>query len=237
MVNVLCMKWGTKYGPEYVNRLFHMVQRNLSLPFRFTCLTDDTTGLEAGIETLPIPEIEIPARHAHSPWRKLTLFSERLGDLRGKALFLDLDLIILQPIDDFFSYSEKFSIIENWSQRGRGIGNSSVYCFEIGGHPEVLAYYQQHSAGVLQRHSNEQIYLSRKIGDIDFWPPTWCRSFKYHAIPRGPMRYFKSPRIPEGCRILVFHGHPNPDAAMIGDYRGRWRKYFKPAPWIGSYWY
>ena len=26
---VLCMKWGTKYGPEYVNRLYGMVRRHL----------------------------------------------------------------------------------------------------------------------------------------------------------------------------------------------------------------
>ena len=26
---VLCMKWGTKYGPEYINRLYAMVRRHL----------------------------------------------------------------------------------------------------------------------------------------------------------------------------------------------------------------
>ncbi len=25
--HILCMKWGTKYGPEYVNRLYAMVRR------------------------------------------------------------------------------------------------------------------------------------------------------------------------------------------------------------------
>ena len=27
-VNVVCMKWGTRYGPEWVNRLYGMVRRN-----------------------------------------------------------------------------------------------------------------------------------------------------------------------------------------------------------------
>ena len=27
---VLCMKWGTKYGPEYVDRLYGMVRRHLA---------------------------------------------------------------------------------------------------------------------------------------------------------------------------------------------------------------
>ena len=34
-VNVLCLKWGNYYGPEYVNRLYAGVKRNLHRPFRF----------------------------------------------------------------------------------------------------------------------------------------------------------------------------------------------------------
>ena len=26
--NAVCMKWGTRYGPEWVNRLYGMVERN-----------------------------------------------------------------------------------------------------------------------------------------------------------------------------------------------------------------
>ena len=42
--HILCMKWGTKYGPEYVNRLYAMVRRHLSGDFNFVCLTDDSQG-------------------------------------------------------------------------------------------------------------------------------------------------------------------------------------------------
>ena len=76
MVNVLCIKWGDMYGPTYVNKLYNMVARNLDRPFRFVCLTDNTEGLLPEVETLPIPEMDIPAARAVSPWRKLTLFSE-----------------------------------------------------------------------------------------------------------------------------------------------------------------
>ena len=46
--NVICIKWGTKFGPEYVNRLYKMVQKNLSLPHRFVCFTDSAEGLAEG---------------------------------------------------------------------------------------------------------------------------------------------------------------------------------------------
>ena len=47
--HILCMKWGTKYGPEYVNRLYAMVRRHLSGDFRFVCLTDDSTGIRSEV--------------------------------------------------------------------------------------------------------------------------------------------------------------------------------------------
>ena len=29
---VICINWGTKYGPDYVNRLYGMVARNITPP-------------------------------------------------------------------------------------------------------------------------------------------------------------------------------------------------------------
>lgn len=236
MVNVICIKWGNRYGPHYVNRLHAMVRRNLSLEHRFVCLTDDGHGLAPGIEVLPIPEIHVPPEKAVSPWRKLALFAPTIGDLSGKTLYLDLDVVILDSIDCFFTHSEKFTIIENWTQRGRKIGNSSVFCFRIGQHADVLGYYSSHMDEIYEQYSNEQTYLSMRIGDLVFWPEQWCRSFKFHAIPRGVSRYFRPPAPPEDCRILVFHGHPNPHEAITGDYGRKLRKFFRPAPWIKDYW-
>ena len=52
---VICMKWGTKYGPEYVNRLYGMVSRHLHGAFRFVCFTDDTTGIRPEVENFRCP--------------------------------------------------------------------------------------------------------------------------------------------------------------------------------------
>ena len=37
---ILCMKWGTKYGPEYINRLYAMVRRHLTGDFRMVWFKD-----------------------------------------------------------------------------------------------------------------------------------------------------------------------------------------------------
>ena len=52
--NMLCIKWGTKYGGAYVNRLYEGVRENLSGELRFVCLTDDPSGLCDEV-ALPLP--------------------------------------------------------------------------------------------------------------------------------------------------------------------------------------
>ena len=59
-MHVLCFKWGTKYGPEYVNRLYAMVERNLSLSFAFHCFTDDNRGIRSGVECHSLPQLDCP---------------------------------------------------------------------------------------------------------------------------------------------------------------------------------
>lgn len=241
MVNVVCMKWGPKYGPEYANRLYAMVKRNLKREFRFVCFTDDAKGLHKEINTQPMPEIYVPPAADVSPWRKLALLGEKLGDVEGTTLFLDLDVVIVDSIDPFFDEFErcgKFTIIENWTQMGRGIGNSSVYCFKVGAHKDVLDYYNTHTEEVLGQYDNEQMYLSLKIGDINYWPADWCASFKIHCIPKLPMRWWKTPSYGPNTKIVVFHGSPLPNQAAKGEWKkGSWRKCLKPTPWINQHWH
>src|SRR5271156_4762810 len=61
MQTVACMRWGTLFPPEYVNRLYRGVVRNVSRPTRFIAFTDDPSGLDAGIEPRTIPPIRLPA--------------------------------------------------------------------------------------------------------------------------------------------------------------------------------
>ncbi|MEX1168146.1 MAG: glycosyltransferase, partial [Hydrogenophaga sp.] len=68
MVNVLCIKWGKKYGPDYVNKLHNMVARHLHRPFRFVCLTDDNAGIDANIEVKPIPLVGFDDFDQRKPW-------------------------------------------------------------------------------------------------------------------------------------------------------------------------
>jgi hypothetical protein len=235
---ILCMKWGTKYGPEYVNRLYGMVRRHLRGDFRFVCLTDSGTGVRSEVQCLPIPDLALPEGIPERGWKKLTTFSADLHGLRGTALFLDLDVVIVDAIDPFFEASGDFLIIHDWKRPWRVTGNSSVYRFELGAHPDVLETFRRTHEQVRVEFRNEQAYLSDVVhrqGKLSYWPASWCRSYKYHCIPRWPANRWRAPAIPQGAKILIFHGEINPPDALAGG-RNRHGLTILPAPWIAEHW-
>jgi hypothetical protein len=235
MPTVLCMKWGRRYGPDYVNTLRSMVQRHLTVPHRFICVTDDTRGLCAGIECRPLPPLRLAPAWERSLWRELSCFAPELEDLEDPVLFLDLDVVIIANIDCFFRYAGEFCVIENWTQPGRGIGNSSVYRYRPRAHRDILERFRAGAAEIVRRYENEQIYLSRSIGQLSFWPDEWCRSFKHHCLPGRVWRRLKPATLPADARIIVFHGQPKPPDAARGVGPARFRS-LRPATWIGEHW-
>jgi hypothetical protein len=240
----ICMKWGSLYGPEYVNRLYAMVRRHTSGAIRFVCLTDDASGIRPEVECHPCPEIAIPAPHNTRGWRKLTTFagSDKLFGFSGHWLFLDLDVVILQPLDDFFTYlpEKNFIVMRNWTQPGKNIGNTSVYRFRIGAEAYLLEQLQNDHASVLAQCRNSQTYVSRNVHALTFWPDSWCVLFKTHCVPAWPLRFWQQPSAPQDARVVAFPGVPNPHEAMDGIWPAKgWKKIYKfirPAPWISAAW-
>ena len=51
---VLCLKHGTKYSANYVNKLYNMVKRHCTLDYEFVCLTDDSAGIDENVKILPM---------------------------------------------------------------------------------------------------------------------------------------------------------------------------------------
>ncbi len=57
LVTVICVKWGTKYDAEYVNKLYRALLRHSGkISFRFICLTEDPSDLSDEIKTFPLEQ-------------------------------------------------------------------------------------------------------------------------------------------------------------------------------------
>jgi len=237
-INIICMKWGDKYGADYVNRLYGMVSQNLTLPFKFACFTENGDGINPNVNIYPLPSLNLPENIPERGWLKLATFQKPLADLEGTALFLDLDVLIVGNIDCFFEHNTEFSLCIDEKKKKAKIGNSSVYKFKIGAHKDILEYFQENFKEIKNNYRNEQAYLSDKINDkgvLTFWPKDWCPSFKYHCIPKFPFNFFQEPFIPQGAKIILFHGKPEPSQAEKG-ISGKWYRFFRPVSWITKYW-
>ena len=235
---VLCMKWGTKYGADYVNRLYNMVKRHTTIDFKMVCLTDRTEGIDPAVQCFPIPSLALPEGSPERGWNKLTTLQTDLGGLSGEVLFLDLDVVIVGNIDELFSYPAEFAIIRDAKLQKRMIGNSSVYRFKVGRYQAILDKFRQQYAEIQQTFRNEQAYLSHEIqqrGELSFWPEAWCPSFKYHCMQPWPLAYFQDAKIPVGAKIIIFHGHPEPHEAIQG-ITHKWYRPVRPTQWVADHW-
>lgn len=240
-VNILTMKWGTLYSADDVNRLHAQVRRHLARPHRFICFTDDTAGLDPGIEALPLPELGLPAGHGDTRWRKLAVFRRDLSGLAGTALFLDIDLVVVDDLAPFFDLPGSFYIIRDDDlfrpkplrkvnpARDRflhSVGNSSVFRFEIGAHAYILDAYLANPAAATAGYEISQQFQSAQLarhGHLHYWPRGWCVSFKNDCVPRHLLSYLRDPSLPDGAKIVLFAGEPK----MADVFAGRGHKWYR----------
>jgi hypothetical protein len=219
-----------------------MISRNTDRPTRLICFTDDDQGVVADVTCHPLPEIDLPENVRWTPWRKLSLWQDPLADLQGDVLFLDLDMVITGNIDCFFDYEPgRFCVIENWTQPGKKVGNTSLYRFPVGRYSHIYDDLKADRDKILSDYRIEQQYISDVVDDMAFWPAEWCVSFKHNLIPRWPMNFFRTPSLPDNVRVVAFTGKPDPDEAAVGRWpvKQAWKalyKHVQPTPWIEQHW-
>jgi hypothetical protein len=227
---IICVKWGTHYGPEYVNRLYGMASRHVSGPLRVVCLTDDRNGIRPEVECADLPELgcEHP-KNTRGKWRKVVLWGRDVAGLSGPALFIDLDSVIVGSLDGYFEHGEPNDVIlaRNWAKPLQRLGQTSVFRFPVGGHPHILDRFRADPQGVADKYRFEQHYITASVpGGIKLWPERWTRHFRLHCLPPFPLRYFMPARLPKDARIVTFPGGPNPDDVALG----RWNDREPPHP-------
>ncbi len=245
-LNVLSMKWGTRYTSGYVNRLYASVASSLDQPFRFLCFTDDPSGLLPEIESCEMPDLEFPERaFVRGAWPKIGVLKSGLANMQGQCLFLDLDIVIRKPIAELLTYQQgRNCFIKDWEQsyqrlRHAGkprIANTSVFRFEANSLGYIYDEFAKSREAALANYRNEQRFVSERLDGHCWWPSDWIVSFKRHCIPLFPANLLREPTEPHGAHIVVFHGRPNPHEALAGHTTGRVHRRVRPTTWIAKYW-
>jgi hypothetical protein len=216
---VVCLKWGDKYSPEYVNKLNRMVERNLTLPYEFVCFTDDSTGIDKDVRIESLPPILVKGW-----WFKPYFFNPELI-LKGTILFLDLDLVVFENIDCLFTYKPKeFLIIRDFNRKfikNYDRFNSSVFRLEVGSHSHVYTNFVSNPNSVMGRFRGDQDWLYYSIkNNYNYWPDEWIQSYKWEMRSKSDLTRLSSgklnfkargePIVNKNTKIAVFHGDPNP---------------------------
>lgn len=227
---IVCINWGEKYGPPYINRLYAMTARNLTPPFSFTCFTDSAQGVRPEVRCLPLPELgfELPATR-WGIWPKSRLWGERLGDLEGPVLFMDLDLVIVGALDPFFEYGDPEDVIlaRNPTVPLERLGQTSIFRFPVGKLKPLQDALKDDPVGLPKRYRFEQRFVTRAApGGVRFWPRPWVRHFRIHCHRTPPLNYFLEPKLPRDARVVIFPGRLTPAHAI----QGYWGRGYEPGP-------
>lgn len=245
---VLCMKWGTAFSPDYVNVLHNACRKAMRKPFRFVCLTDDPTNLMASIETYPIPDIGLQPQewYRRGAWPKIGLFDESLHGLRGRGLFIDLDMMILRDLDAFFDHDRTFVGIDAGPDWGRGGATArselgtGIFAYDLGKYGQIPTTFRQSKDQVFNTLRNEQRFVAGQMPQVDYWPEGWVISFKRSLRrPLGLDLVLQPGLPPADAKVIAFHGKPRPIDLMRGKPRF-WDRFPHMGngrvQWMADYW-
>jgi len=243
MLNVICVKVGNKYGPEYVNRLSAAVERNLMQPYGFTCITDQPDGIIVRCGVDRISAIDGMALIADDSiltsdptlsgwWQKMALFqqcpwgtantvsSDR--DLQTRYLYLDLDVVITGPLDDLVDYPSQFVMHPDFQKPWKPA--SAVMVLDAGRYTWIWEHFNVYRYQLMKRFHGDQAYIYSLMQDNCSYHPSrqpklYCDLFPQRWVKSYKMHAQDGP--PDDCRVVCFHGEPKP-ADCGGWVKERW---------------
>ncbi len=234
MVNVVCLKHSNKYGPEYVNKLYNMVARNLTLEFDFYCMTEDPTNLNSNINIIDLPDMGSKfTGDRKSWWYKMMMYKDGMIP-DGPTLYLDLDVVIIKNIDNHFDFHPgEYCILQDFNRYkipSYDVLNTSIVKFNANKHDEIWRYFLDETANdrtVGRLHGDQDCVTNffKKTGKkFTHWPALWSRSWKWEitedtkvTIGKGnkTIETTKEFTLPDECSVIVFHGNPKPSDPQL----------------------
>lgn len=236
IVNVVCLKWGDKYGPEYVNRLYRAVHRHVDSTrhgkLRFWCFTEDPKGILPDVRIHDLPhsgDLEIW-------WNKLWLFSNEMPiDADESIFYIDLDTLITSDITDMlWSHNQHIVVLRDFYQglaKSAGVMGSGLMLWRHGQYAYIWDEFWKDP----KRHVREL----QPLGDqrwIELCTPD-ARAYWQDLYPDRVVSFKVHCRwgLPSQASVVCYHGVPSiPDSATRHTRDWKWR--LTPQPWVWQHW-
>jgi hypothetical protein len=158
----------TTFSPEYVVNLQRMVRRHCKRDHRFVCLTDRPELMPRFVETIFIPGIYADSK-IKGWWSKVQLWNP-LHDLGERVVYLDLDTLIVDSLEEIVTYPAPFALIPdgapNFKPKGLTVVklyNSSVMVWSRAwSRGEGVQLWSDWSPGVAKVFHGDQDWIGHK---------------------------------------------------------------------------
>jgi hypothetical protein len=220
--------WGESYGEHYVKYLANGIARNLKQDYRFICVTDRRRNFPQKIEQVWLLDPELTKFKGCFARLRLfdTAWQKKLGIKHGeKIVNLDLDLLVVGPVDDLF-VGDDFAILQNINSTNPCPYNGSVWMFKAGMYEDVWLDFslEEYANQKVPFHSfpDDQGWFNYKIPNAKAWGPD---SGVYGFKKRGwsPKTANDSMTLPDNAKIVAFPGWRDPSKFMELDWvRNNW---------------
>ena len=209
-VEIVCVNAGDKFPDVYVQRLFNMLGRSFSRPFRLTCFSDRKRDVSN-----EILQVDISGMGITGPFNKLVLYNREVFPY-DEALFMDVTLVIKDDIAPLVGFAKCLNkdlvAIRDWR---RPVMNSCVQwitksdtlnqvweVYKSGRYPEFRTKGDQF-------FTYSTLFTLDLLGRIGYFPDGAIQSYKVlREANRESLQIFKE--LWAQTKVVKFHGTPRP---------------------------
>ena len=183
-MNVIFVKWGTKYSSEDVNTLYNNLKK-YNDKHTYYCYTDNSEGLDKHIDVIWIPS----SPRLKKWWNKLRMFAQEFP-LEGKCMFFDIDTVVMNnpfKVLDQIDF-DKLTILDcHWKSdpiydRTTNYDvriASGVITWTAGNHTEMWESFFANKDYFLRKYKGIDRYIVHEKYSYETFPHTYIQSYKY----------------------------------------------------------
>lgn len=218
MLDVVCFKWKAPLGyrssfsAESVNALRRMVDRHYADDHRVTCITDDPSGIDSDVRTIPLWSdfAGVPSPHGidnPSCYRRLKLFAPEAAQLIGpRFVCIDLDVVIVDDVRPLWNRPEPFVALRDPFYPNQL--NGSLWLLRAGARPDMWTAFDPVRSPAMARSAgfrgSDQAWMSYRAPGA----PTWGKEDGVYSYRADIQK--DGGKLPADARLVSFHGMHKP---------------------------